>query len=214
MKPYLVHMTDIFHPHGDPDDHYDLAAAFALHKLGYLELGRVICDYPPPHRVGDPALCAIAQLNEITGSDVRSCVAPKDPNAQARLIADILSDADRKVSFSVVGTTEHIAGAIRLAPELFAKKCAAIYLAAGTGIETPGGILEYNVRLHPSAFTTVLNAPCPVYWAPCYHTLVPGEGRIEKGGEYGSVYCIRQKELLLRRNRLQWKRKEKTCFAV
>ena len=36
MKPYLVHMTDIFHPHGDPDDHYDLALVFALHKLGYL----------------------------------------------------------------------------------------------------------------------------------------------------------------------------------
>lgn len=196
MKPYLVHMTDIFHPHGDPDDHYDLALVYALHKLGYLELGRVVCDYPPAHRVGDPALCAAAQLNEITGSDVRVSAAPSDPDAQAQMVLKILREADRPVCFSVVGTTEHIAGAIRMEPELFAEKCAGIYLAAGTGVETPGGILEYNVRLHPSAFVTTLSAPCPVYWAPCYHTILPGEGRVEKGGEYGSVYCIQQKELL------------------
>jgi len=196
MKPYLVHMTDLFHPHGDPDDHYDLACAFALHKLGYLELGRVICDYPPAHRMGDPALCAVAQLNEITESDVRVSVAPSDPKAQAGLVLSVLREANRPVVFSVVGTTEHIAGAIRTQPELFKEKCAGIYLAAGSGIETPGGMLEYNVRLHPAAYTTVLSAPCPVYWAPCYHTILPGKGPQEKGGEYGSVYCILQKELL------------------
>ena len=25
-----IHSTDLFHPHGDPDDHYDLATAFAM----------------------------------------------------------------------------------------------------------------------------------------------------------------------------------------
>ncbi len=196
MKPYLVHMTDLFHPHGDPDDHYDLALAFALHKLGYIELGRVICDYPPAHRAGDPALCAVAQLNEITGSDVRVSAAPADPDAQAAMVLNILRTAERPVCFTVVGTTEHIAQAIRLEPELFTEKCAGIYLAAGTGIETPGGVLEYNVKLHPSAFRTTLTAPCPVYWAPCFHTIIPGVDSAEKGGEYGSVYCIQQKELL------------------
>ncbi len=193
--PYLVHMTDLFHPHGDPDDHFDLALAFALHSLGYLELGRVICDYPPAHRAGDPALCAVAQLNEITGSDVRVSAAPSDPDAQARMVANILRESDRPVCFTVVGTTEHIGGAIRSDPDLFAKKCAGIWLAAGTGAENADGELEYNVRLHPASFVTVLNAPCPVIWAPCFHTILPGESG-EKGGEYGSVYCIRQKELL------------------
>jgi hypothetical protein len=112
------------------------------------------------------------------------------------MVLNILREADRPVCFSVVGTTEHIAAAIRLEPELFTQKCAGIYLAAGTGVESAGGILEYNVRLHPSAFVTTLSAPCPVYWAPCYHTILPGEGGMEKGGEYGSVYCIQQKELL------------------
>ena len=196
MKPYLVHITDIFHPHGDPDDHFDLALAFALHKLGCLELGRVICDYPPAHRVGDPALCAVAQLNEITGSDVRACVSPSDPDRQAQLVLSVLREAPRPVNFTVVGSTEHIAEAIRKEPELFAEKCAGIWLAAGSGIETPGGILEYNVRLHPTAYTTTLSAPCPVHWTPCYHTIVPGESLFEKGGEYGSVFCLEQREIL------------------
>ena len=26
-----IHETDLFRPHGDPDDHFDLACQFALH---------------------------------------------------------------------------------------------------------------------------------------------------------------------------------------
>ena len=46
MDTCHIHITDIFHPHGDPDDHYDLALAFALHKAGLLRLcrnGRAQC---------------------------------------------------------------------------------------------------------------------------------------------------------------------------
>ncbi len=194
MKPYHVHLTDIFHPHGDPDDHFDLALAFALHKWGYTELGRVVMDYPPAHRVGDPALCAAAQLNAITGSDVRACVAPKDTEAAGQLILSILREAPRPVTFSVVGTTESIAAAIRMEPQLFAEKCAGIYMAAGTGIETEGGPLEYNVNLHAASYAAMFTAPCPLYWAPCFHTILPGG--YQCGGTYGSVFCLQHKELL------------------
>ncbi len=193
MKPYLIHLTDIFHPHGDPDDHFDLAAVFALHSLGKAELKYVVCDYPPPHRIGDPALCAVAQLNEITGSDVIGTVAPKDDAKAGHKLLSIMREADRPVSFSVVGSTASLASAIREDPNLFREKCEGIYLCAGTGIETEGGDLEYNVRLHPSAFATVFTAPCPIYWFPCYSTITPQR---EEGGAWGSVYCILQKELL------------------
>lgn len=53
-KTRHIHMTDIFHPHGDPDDHYDLALVFALHKAGLLNVERILMDYPPAHRVGGP----------------------------------------------------------------------------------------------------------------------------------------------------------------
>ena len=195
MKPYHVHLTDLFHPHGDPDDHYDLALAFALDKLGFTELGAVIMDYPPPHRVGDPALCAVAQLNAITGRTIPAITAAKDTAAAGQQILTVLQNAPRPVSFSVVGTTENIAAAIKQNPQLFAEKCAGIYLAAGSGIQTEGGPLEYNVRLHPEAYSRMFSAPCPLYWAPCYHTILPGD-RGECGGEYGSVFCILQKEIL------------------
>lgn len=194
MKPYHVHLTDIFHPHGDPDDHFDLALAFALHAQGYTELGCVVMDYPPGHRVGDPALCAAAQLNALTGSDVRACVAPKDYRAAGQLILSILREAPRPVTFSVVGTTESIASAIGENPELFAERCAGLYLAAGTGIETEGGDLEYNVQLHAPSYAAMFTAPCPLYWAPCFHTIRPGNAQC--GGEYGSVFCLRHGELL------------------
>ena len=156
-------------------------------------------DYPPAHRVGDPALCAAAQLNEITGAGVIACVAPKDETVAGERLCAMLREAKLPVSFSVVGSSESIAAAIRQDPALFREKCAGIWLAAGTGVETPGGMLEYNVRLHPSAYATVLGAPCPVYWAPCYHTILTDAGESispERGGKYGSVLCMYQKELL------------------
>lgn len=193
MVPCWIHLTDIFHPHGDPDDHFDLAVAFALHKLGRAELKYVVCDYPPAHRVGDPALCAVAQLNEITGSHVVGMVAPKDEALAGRYLLKLMHEAERPVVFSIVGSTAAVASAIKADPGLFQEKCAGIYMCAGTGIETPGGPLEYNVRLHPEAYATVFTAPCPVFWSPCYSTITPER---EEGGPWGSVYCITQRELL------------------
>ena len=58
---YFIHQTDLFHPHGDPDDHWDLATVFALAGQGQLNLRGIVIDYPPPHRAGDPATLAVAQ---------------------------------------------------------------------------------------------------------------------------------------------------------
>ena len=62
----LVHQTDLFHPHGDPDDHWDLASVYALAMRGAFDLRGVMLDYPPDHRAGDPATLAMAQLGFIT----------------------------------------------------------------------------------------------------------------------------------------------------
>lgn len=191
---HLIHLTDLFHPHGDPDDHFDLATVFALHKLGKISLDRVIIDYPPAHRKGDPALCAVAQLNAITGSDVPASVAPKSKEGAAEMLLRCLREAVTPVTFTVVGSATAIASALTAEPALFAEKCAAIYLSGGTGVETPGGELEYNARQDPAAYAAMFSAPCPLYWLPCYHTIEPGLH--EKGGEFGSCWCIQQKEIL------------------
>ena len=63
----FIHQTDLFHPHGDPDDHWDLATVYALAARGALDLRGIVFDYPPAHRAGDPATLATAQLEHLTG---------------------------------------------------------------------------------------------------------------------------------------------------
>ena len=59
MSRPVFHQTDIFHPHADPDDHWDLACNYALAKRGDIELQGIMIDYPP--WAGDPALAAVVQ---------------------------------------------------------------------------------------------------------------------------------------------------------
>ena len=198
MLPLLIHTTDLFHPHGDPDDHYDLATAFALAASGRVELAEIIIDYPPEFRAGDPALLAVEQLNYLTGLRVPASVErPSDPalRSGSRQVGErflsILAAADRPVTISIVGSSAGVFAAYRKDPELFRKKCAAIYLNSGCGVDTPEK--EFNVRLNPAAFAGVLSMDVPLYWCPCYHTIRDG---IEYAGEYGTVWKHRQADVL------------------
>lgn len=38
----LLHVTDLFHPHGDSDDHFDPAVAYALAQRGSFDLRGVV----------------------------------------------------------------------------------------------------------------------------------------------------------------------------
>ena len=67
MLPYVLHETDLFRPHEDPDDHYDLACQFALAKMGRIRLAGVLIDWPPSLGYGDPDVLAAAQMNQLTG---------------------------------------------------------------------------------------------------------------------------------------------------
>ena len=74
MTHPIIHQTDLFHPHGDPDDHFDLATVFALAAQQRLDLRGIVIDDPPPRRRGDPALGAVAQSSRLT-----SVVTPVSP---------------------------------------------------------------------------------------------------------------------------------------
>jgi hypothetical protein len=52
-KVALIHATDLFRPHADPDDHFDLASVFALAAGGF-ELLAVMIDHPPEGMAADP----------------------------------------------------------------------------------------------------------------------------------------------------------------
>lgn len=210
MKVQVLHQTDIFHHHGDPDDHWDLACQFALSYLGESDLKAILVDYPPTADFGgvdcgDPAILAVAQLNYITGhavpvgigrdgrirsdEDVDAIFAQKPLNSGIALVLKMLEEAKEPIVIHIVGSCRDIAAAIVARPELFREKCKAIYLNAGTGYNDE--ILEYNVTLDAYAYGKLFEAPCPLYWMPCFH-----DTGVFEVGEYGTYYKFQQKEIL------------------
>jgi hypothetical protein len=200
----IIHATDLFRPHQDPDDHWDLATVYALAYTGQVDLLGVLIDYPRPGKPYDPDLSAVAQMNYLTGKAVPVMVGSPHPftpaeaaeakNRQAtggvRSMLDILRAADRKVVISVVGSCRDVALAGRMEPKLFAEKCAAVYLNAGMG-RSGAKRREYNVTLDPASFAAMFELPCPLYWLPCFEETPAIATRT-----YGTVYSFRQKDIL------------------
>lgn len=196
----LIHCTDLFHPHGDPDDHFDLACVFSLGYQGLIDLCGIALDYPPAFRVGDPDVMAVAQLNRICGMTVPNVVGtskfiskrtdtlsdlPPRETMSIRWIIDFLKKSDRPVAISVVGSATDVAIAARREPELFRQKCAGVYLNSGGTHQARPDILEHNVKINPAAYAAMFDLPCPLYWFPCWHMT---EER--KSNEWGTFYWM------------------------
>jgi hypothetical protein len=208
----FIHVTDLYRPHIDPDDHWDLACVYALAHRGDIDLKAIVIDYRPADRPGhNPDIAAVAQMNRITGLSVP--IAVGSPHAmksrddtQSRagvselqavcMILDVLRASERPVVITVTGCSRDVAVAGRQAPGLFARKCAGIYLNAGTALTASDSStkLEYNVTLDKIAYAAVFDLPCSVYWMPCF------EGTESDGGplvrEYASHYRFRQGQML------------------
>jgi len=203
----VVHATDLFRPHMDPDDHWDLACMYALAHKEDIELKAVVIDYPPAGK--DPDIAAIAQLNHITGlgvpavvgsplrmksrDDIQVQAGPSDHNA-ADMVLDVLRSSSQGVIINVTGCCRDIAIAGKKDPELFEKKCAGIYLNAGTGSpkKAVDAKLEYNVSLDRAAYAAIFDLPCPIYWMPCFEQMAdPWKVR-----QFGTYYKFKQDEIL------------------
>jgi hypothetical protein len=206
----VVHLTDLFRPHGDPDDHWDLATLFALAGQGRVDLRAVMIDFPPPRRGKvDPDVAAVAQMSYLTGIPTPVLVGcPKRLQSRTERVPKgagpdwggvqgllrILRDAPRKVALHVVGSCNDVALAGRLEPQLFAEKCAAIYLNAGAGTQDPvkRKKLEYNVALNPAAYAALFDLPTTIYWLPCFEEA----GDFSAPAAYGTYYRFRHDEIL------------------
>ncbi|MFV1981237.1 MAG: hypothetical protein ACC655_08805 [Rhodothermia bacterium] len=199
----FIHQTDLFRPHEDPDDHFDLATAYSLHLSGHYDLKGILIDYPPPHHDGVPDQPGIEMLNHITGLDVPFAVGQEAPmadhhtgetNNAVQFLVRILEASDTPVVLNLVGSCRDVAIAARRYPDLFRDKCRAIYLGAGTGCPASeaGDEVEYNVRLDVGAFVSLFDAPCPIYWCPCFEKLGVGM-RVH---EFGTWYTFAQRDIL------------------
>jgi hypothetical protein len=209
----MVHVTDLFRPHNDPDDHWDLACVYALAHQGRADLRAILTDYPPAARNTDPDVLGVAQMNYLTGQAVPVVVglprpmrtrddtqstAPPWEDGGIRVLLRLLREAPRPVVISVLGSCRDVAVAGRREPQLFARKCAAIYLNAGTGTpdRAKAARLEYNVSLNPVAYAAIFDLPCPIYWMPCFEERPgPGPGTPQVR-EFGTFYRFRQSDIL------------------
>lgn len=209
MSIPVIHQTDLFRPHNDPDDHWDAACVYALAHAGDIDLKGIVIDYPPVEHSGDPDILGLAQMNYITGQSVPFAIGSAKPltpsgadpalpshgdGEAANMIITILENSSDPVAITIAGSCRDTAIAASRAPGLFRERCAAIYLNAGTGGRSvdPDAELEYNVRVDPIAFQAVFDIPCPIYWIPCFEVIT---NQIQVC-EYGSWYDFRQADIL------------------
>ena len=201
----MIHCTDLFHPHGDPDDHFDLACVFSLAYQGLLDLRGIGLDYPPAFRIGDPDVMAVSQLNRVCGMTVPNVIGtskfitnrgdtladlPPRETMSIRWIIDTLKQSDRPVAITVVGSATDVAIAANREPELFRQKCAGVYLNSGGTHQASPEILEHNVKINPAAYAAMFDLPCPLYWFPCWHFT---EQR--QSGEWGTFYWMPHRDV-------------------
>jgi len=211
-KTPVLHVTDLYRPHMDPDDHWDLACVYALACRGDIKLKGILIDHPPENAGGrNPDIAAVAQMNLIAGTYVPVAVgsglpmksrddvqdyAPPVEHHGVGMVLDVLRKSPEPVVINILGSSRDVAIAGKKNPELFKTKCAGIYLNAGTGSPKMNSAskLEYNVTLDKYAFAAIFDLPCPVYWMPCFEEL--GSERQWEVREYGTYYKFRQDLIL------------------
>jgi hypothetical protein len=181
----LVHITDLYHPPQDPDDHIDLLTAFALEEFN---LRGVILDVTKRFLLAAPAgfdiarepgFAPVAQLAYLLGRPAASAVGPVQPlshpgdDAADRplsdqggicLLLEILEDSREPVVVSVVGSARVLTAAYNRNPALLRAKVRSILLNAGS----IGGLKqEWNVGLDPAAYVGLWRSGLPIHWFPC-----------------------------------------------
>jgi len=173
----ILYSTDLFHPHADPDDHYDLACLFAM---GEFDLRGVILDLGAEQakRCGRPA---VEQMVRITGRKVpyamglsrplrsRTDAALDEPEqfqAAVKLILSVLRDSAEPVTLFTTGSCRDVAAAFNREPALLREKVKAVYFNIGRGPNEPQE--ECNVGYDPQAYLRMFETDLPLYWCPCF----------------------------------------------
>lgn len=204
----LIHQADLFRPHGDSDDHWDLACVYALAAQRLVDLRGLLIDYSrsPIH---EPDAGSLAQMNYIHGLSVPFVVgssikvtkrdetqrdAPAHERNGVKYLLRTLSESPAPVAINIVGSSRDVALAANLEPKLFRRKCAAIYLNAGSGTPFPERVteLEHNVKMDPTAYAAIFDIDCPIYWLPSYEAIT--HERISR--EYATYWRFQQKDIL------------------
>jgi len=208
-KVPILHSTDLFHPHADPDDHYDLACLFALPEFDVkgviLDLGAEQakrCGRPAVeqmmHVAGRKAPYAIGLSRALRSRTDKALDEPEKFQGAVKLILSVLRECDEKVVLFTTGSCRDVAAAFNREPELLKKKVRAVYFNIGRGPNEPQE--ECNVGYDPIAYLRIFETGLPIYWCPCfgkdgYETLYQADqtavvGACSRPVQSFFVYCL------------------------
>lgn len=194
----VVYSTDLFHPHDDPDDHFDIAALFAIQEF---EIKAVILDQGKKQEK-KPGSIPLRQLVRLGKKEVpyaiglsRPLKSPQDKALSepgkyqkgVRLIIKALKESDKPVWIITVGSLRDVAAAFNREPALFKKKVDHLLVFAGDAQNT---FTEYNVSLDVMAYVRIMTSGLPLYWVPCF------DGGLWKNAGNASFFRADQARLL------------------
>jgi hypothetical protein len=188
----LIDVTDLYHPHQDVGDNFDILAAYALPELD-LRAVILVCTEPFRQPVAknpgpglaedrrgprEPGFIPVLQLNYIFNRHV-SCAAgpftrmksPADkmldvPGFQQQgveLILRTLKESASPVDIVSFGSARPIAVAFNRDPALFRAKLRRLHLCVGASAP---GFLEWNVALDTNTIVTLLRSDLPIALYP------------------------------------------------
>lgn len=173
----VVYCTDLFHPHDDPDDHFDLAALYALPGI---DLRGIVLDQSL-EQGKRPGRIPVSQLNHLTGRQVRCApglarplASPSDEGrdqptasqAGIALLLECLRSADRPVAIIAVGSVRDVTAAFNRERALFQAKVGQVLAFIGEASDP--AFREYNVGLDPQAYVGLMRSGLPLWWVPCF----------------------------------------------
>jgi len=189
----IIYSTDLYHPHDDPDDHYDLLTLLAHPRF---DVRAIVLDQGP-RGAGRLGVMPLRQAMAITGRSApyapglvenlgsgedTGAGQPAPAQAGVELILRSLAEpSSGAVTVFTTGSLRDVAAAYNRDPALVAARVARLYVNAG---HSAGG-REWNVDLDPHAYCRIMQSQLPVYWVPCFG--VP---------EHQSLWRFRQGELL------------------
>ena len=173
----VIYCSDLFHPHEDPDDHFDLAV---LHSIPQIDIKGVVLDQGD-RQLKQPGGIPISQVSYLTGKKINHAsglgaklTSPNDdgrsrPAAEQlgiEMILGILRSSKEPVTIITVGSVRDVAAAYNREPVLFKQNVKRVLCFIGEASNQE--FSEYNVELDPNAYICLFRSGLPIYWFPCF----------------------------------------------
>jgi hypothetical protein len=191
----VIHITDLFNPPGDPDDHFDLLTLLSLKDL---PVAAVVLDHTVDRGVpgvrtvkkaaelfGRPAIpCAVGLSERLKSQRDTAEDRPIGQQAAIRLILEQLEHCpDHGMIFTIVGSLRDLAAAYNRDPSLFHAKVARLMVNAGDSCGQIGP-KDWNTALDLFAWRRIMTSGLPIDWFPCNPS--KGRGRANNHVSYWS----------------------------